>query len=128
MNYELKSSAPYHRESEIWKSGQYPIYPEIRISKEVVTHKSHKVILTTTVRVLNKEDGLWYKVLVKAGYILASEIELFEHFKCFHRLVYATQLFHKVNLEVMNDRGEPIYRADDDQRTENERLYSTLNN
>lgn len=101
---------------------QYPLYPEIDIDKSKFTDHATKFTITTTIRVLHT-DGLYYRVLVKDNQIIDSEMALYEHFSRFHRLVYMTQLFHEVDLNLKNQDEEPVYRPDHDQSTEIERMY-----
>lgn len=111
-----------------------PIFPEIVIERLSLPNRggglSEDIVFKTVIR--KNFDGVWYKSVVKQRFksnvVLTDRNYIVKRDEVYKRFVSAcyTHLIFSQYTDIQDSFGKPMYEVDEDQRTEEERLRSTI--
>jgi len=100
-----------------------PYFPKYkRYHKEIDDHFGQDEIVTFSTIVRKEHEGVWYAQHIITGGSTARKMDEQDFFDEFMLTAYKVIKFGKVNPDLEDAQGEPIYPKDSLQITEEERL------
>lgn len=93
------------------------IYPEVTI-----TEKDQEIIFETILR--KEHNGKWYLGKITSNYY--GQIGTSEALSEFHKEVYTSIILGQVSEDIVYSNGDPVFKEDEDQISEKDRLLRNM--